>query len=293
MNEKGNFMKKTYKNNNIQLSENQINQRIKNVNLTKRLICYERYLKAIPKIERRNDLKNSWHPETPRYNKQISLSQWNKELKKWRKQIHAWGNISEEDHRYICKLSYTDKYKYLCNLKMPELSNLEIKNMKKENEEISHDILKHILLIQNKHNNPFDENDKIMYQPIFFLPENFSGTVVHNEFVIIKEQNMEKYLTLLKDKYKDKYNYCFKKYYELYLLNKDSDNKNVENSKNTIPKNGKNHIVIYLGKETKPLNYKNKEAQYEQKEKMEAYNFLCGSTKKYENHNKMNKRKKF
>ncbi|KJP84915.1 hypothetical protein AK88_05448 [Plasmodium fragile] len=223
-----------------ELSQAQINQRIKNINLTKRLISYERYISAVPKEERREDMKNDWHPETPRINRNLSLSQWNKEMKKWRKQVHAWGNMSEEVHRYICNLPALEKYNYLSKLKLPELSQVEIANVKKKNEEIASRTLKNVVQagddLVDEGNYGSDGRghpltpDRILDKPLFFLPHNFNGTILNNKFVVIKRDALEDSLHALRRNYEGKYRPLYEKYCALYVTPMGRDSNKEEKS---------------------------------------------------------------
>ncbi|SBS94131.1 histone RNA hairpin-binding protein, putative [Plasmodium malariae] len=293
MSERLNFQRNKYKNVNNQLSKAQINQRLKNISLTKRLISYERYINAVPKKERSENLKNDWHPETPRIDKKLSLSQWNKEMKKWRKQVHAWGNISDEVHRYICSLSTSEKNDYLSKLKLPELSQIEINNLKKRNEELSDKTLKNILLISENTNNYNEHNNKIIDIPILFLPQNFSGTIINNEFIIIRQDYLEKSLISLKDYYTKKYEHLFEKYYCLYLMPNDYNLRNGKESKI-----GENDIVIYLTKKKQvqsnyPLNKKDQIIEYIRNQKIEASKYLHFSDVTIKNNYEKQKKKGF
>ncbi|CRH00474.1 histone RNA hairpin-binding protein, putative [Plasmodium relictum] len=289
MNNISNFQRSKCHYRNNELSETQINQRLKNINLTKRLISYERYINAIPKNERSNDLKNDWHPETPRVNKHLSLSQWNKEVQKWRKQIHAWGNMSEEVHKYICSLSAAEKYNYLSNLKLPELSQREIKNLKKKNEEISDMTLKNILWISDKKNPDVCADNIIIDKPLFFLPQNFNGTILNNEFIIIKQNYLEKSLFSLKDEYNENYKYLFEKYYRLYFLMRDY-NLNIEKSKVET-----NEIIIVSKKKDHSENNNNINEinEYMKNQKIEATKYLYCSNMNTKNKYEKKKKKRF
>ncbi|CRG92960.1 histone RNA hairpin-binding protein, putative [Plasmodium gallinaceum] len=287
MNKISNFQRNKHPFNNNELNEAQINQRLKNINLTKRLISYERYISAIPKNERSNDLKNGWHPETPRINKHLSLSQWNKEVKKWRKQVHAWGNISEEVHKYICSLSSSEKYNYLSNLKLPELSQSEIKNLKKKNEEISDIALRNILFISDKKNPDNCVDNIIIDKPLFFLPQNFNGTILNNEFIIIKQNYLEKSLFSLKNEYDENYEYLFEKYYRLYFLMKDF---NLNNENREIKTND---IIVISKKKEQSKNNNNINAvnEYMENQKIEASKYLYCSSMNTEKKNEKKKRR--
>ncbi|OTN66000.1 Uncharacterized protein PKNOH_S100048800 [Plasmodium knowlesi] len=260
MEEQTSFQKKKSQKWKNDLSEAQMNQRIKNISLTKRLISYERYINAIPKEERREDMKNDWHPETPRIKKNVSLSQWNREMKKWRKQIHAWGNMSEGMHEYICNLPPSEKYNYLSKLKLPELSPGEIAILRKRNEQIATRALKNIVQGDNVHNNNVDNNNvdnnnvdsnnigndynddngdgeghrgsfhHILDKPLLFLPHNFSGTILNNKFVVIKQDALENSLQSLRKNYEEKYRPLYEKYRALYLAPSSVDNNRKEQS---------------------------------------------------------------
>ncbi|CAA9988649.1 conserved Plasmodium protein, unknown function [Plasmodium knowlesi strain H] len=286
MQEQTSFQKKKSQNRKNDLSEAQMNQRIKNISLTKRLISYERYINAIPKEERREDMKNDWHPETPRIKKNVSLSQWNKEMKKWRKQVHAWGNMSEGMHKYICNLPPSEKYNYLSKLKLPELSPGEIAILRKRNEQIATRALRNIVQGDNVDNNNVDKNNvdnnnigndynddnsnvdisnvdinnvdnnnvdnnnigndynddngdgeghrgsfhHILDKPLLFLPHNFSGTILNNEFVVIKQEALENSLQSLRKNYEEKYRPLYEKYRALYLSPSSVDNNRKEQS---------------------------------------------------------------
>ncbi|GAW81367.1 hypothetical protein, conserved [Plasmodium gonderi] len=267
MNEKANFQRGISRALKNELSEAQVNQRIKNINLTKRLMSYERYISAVPKEERRNDLKNDWHPETPRINKNLSLSQWNREMKKWRKQVHAWGNMSEDVHKYICNLSASEKYIYLSKLKLPDLSQVEIKNLKKKNEEFSNRTLKNLLQIGDNNHQDQNTSDQIIDKPLFFLPQNFNGTILNNEFIIIKRNWLEESLFSLKCAYEEKYDSLYEKYYSLYFMsNSCNTSKEKEQSKN-------NDIVIYA-KGMKGVTTTAIIHQYFERKKEEASQYL-------------------
>ncbi|SCO67709.1 histone RNA hairpin-binding protein, putative [Plasmodium vivax] len=266
MQDKASFQRNKSRGLKNELSQAQINQRIKNINLTKRLISYERYITAVPKEERRKDMKNDWHPETPRINRNLSLSQWNKEMKKWRKQVHAWGNLSEEVHKYICNLPALEKYSYLSKLKLPELSQVEIANLKKKNEEIANRTLRDVV----RAGDDLDEGDngggdvgdngggdvgdngggdvgdygdgdcdagrharppgRILDKPLFFLPHNFSGTILNNKFVVIKRDALEDSLQSLKKNYEGKYRPLYERYCALYLTPIGGDSNQEEQS---------------------------------------------------------------
>ncbi|VTZ69815.1 histone RNA hairpin-binding protein, putative [Plasmodium chabaudi chabaudi] len=222
MNDASSFQRFHNKFSNNELKQSQINQRLKNINLTKRLISYERYIKAIPKNKRNPNLKNDWHPETPRINKQLSVSQWNKEMKKWRKQIHAWGNMPEYVYKHICNLSFADRNKYLSELKLLELSQVEINNLKKKNEQCSEIIVNNILLIPEQNNNTnICANSGIIEKPFFFLPQNFSGTILNDQLIIIKQNYLEKCLYSLQQKYTPKYAHLFDAYNSFYIMARD------------------------------------------------------------------------
>ncbi|SBS84382.1 histone RNA hairpin-binding protein, putative [Plasmodium ovale] len=274
--ETGNCKRQKKKHLQGELSQSQINQRIKNINLTKRLISYERYINAVPKHQRSQKLKNDWHPETPRVDKYLSLSQWNKEMKKWRKQIHAWGNMPEEIHRHICSLSCLEKNYFLSKLKLPELSQVEINLLKKKNEKFADIILKNVLLIANKSNPNFGTNSNVLDKPFFFLPQNFSGVILNNDFTIIKHNCLEKSLLSLKDQYSKKYAHLFDKYYGMYLLKETNlDNHNNE----TGPKD----IIIHLkrGKHGMDNSFHENRGlieKYIKQKKEEAYIHLCFSS---------------
>ncbi|EAA18214.1 hypothetical protein [Plasmodium yoelii yoelii] len=222
MNDASSFQRFHNKFSNNELKQSQINQRLKNINLTKRLISYERYIKAIPKNKRNPNLKNDWHPETPRINKQLSVSQWNKEIKKWRKQIHAWGNMPEYVYKHICNLSIVDRNKYLSELKLLELSQVDINNLKKKNEQCSEIIMNNILLIPEQNNNTNScAKNEIIEKPFFFLPQNFSGTILNDQLIIIKQKYLETSLYSLRQKYTPKYAHLFDAYNSLYLMERD------------------------------------------------------------------------
>ncbi|GAB66878.1 hypothetical protein PCYB_102280 [Plasmodium cynomolgi strain B] len=258
-----------------ELSQAQINQRIKNINLTKRLISYERYINAIPKEERRKDMKNDWHPETPRINRNLSLSQWNKEMKKWRKQVHAWGNMSEEVHKYICNLPALEKYNYLSKLKLPELSQVEIANLKKKNEEIANRTLKDVVRTGDDLHDEGDyggdggghpqTHDHILDKPLFFLPHNFSGTILNNKFVVIKRDALEDSLQSLRRNYEGKYRPLYEKYCALYLTPIDGDSNQEEQSHTgdiAVFAKGEKHVSADDVMKTYMENQKGEASQY-------------------------------
>ncbi|EUD68311.1 hypothetical protein C922_01331 [Plasmodium inui San Antonio 1] len=241
MQEKANFQRNKSRGLKNELSQAQINQRIKNINLTKRLLSYERYINAVPKEERREDMKNDWHPETPRINRNLSLSQWNKEMKKWRKQVHAWGNMSEEVYKYICNLLASERCNYLSKLKLPELSQVEIANLKKKNEEIANRTLKNVVRAGDDLDQEGDYGGdgggghprppgRILDKPLFFLPHNFSGTILNNEFVVIKRDALEESLQSLRTNYQGKYRPLYEKYCALYLTPIGDDSNHGEQS---------------------------------------------------------------
>ncbi|VWU51720.1 histone RNA hairpin-binding protein, putative [Hepatocystis sp. ex Piliocolobus tephrosceles] len=258
-----------------ELNESQINQRVKNINLTKRLISYEKYINAISKDKRCTELKNSWHPETPRVNKSISLSQWNKELQKWRKQIHAWNNLPDDVYNYICSLPSIEQNNYLSKLKLPELTNVEINNLKKKNEQISEKVLKDVLLLSNKssNNKQYPNNEVVIDKPLLFLPQKYSGTILNDEFVIVKQDNLEKLFSLLKNEYNKNNEYLFNKYYQLYFMTNNVNLNNEQKKTNTID------IVISLKKQTQKVTsdnviYKDHMSEYIKKQKIEASKYL-------------------
>ncbi|ANQ08797.1 Uncharacterized protein PCOAH_00029730 [Plasmodium coatneyi] len=249
------------------LSQAQINQRIKNINLTKRLISYERYINAIPKEERRKDMKNDWHPETPRINRNLSLSQWNGEMKKWRKQVHAWGNMSEEVHKYICNLPASEKYNYLSKLKLPELSQVEIAKLRRKNEEIANRMLEDIVRVRDDHDGEGHPQPPghIIDRPLFFLPHNFSGTILNNKFVLIKRGALEDSLQSMRRNYEGKYHPLYEKYCALYLTPVGGDSNQDEQSQTgdiTVFDRGAKNILAANMMNTYMENQKERASQY-------------------------------
>lgn len=292
-----------------ELSELQINQRLKSLSLTKRLISYEKYIRAVPKNERITDLKNSWHPETPRLNKRSSVSQWNKEMQKWRKQIHAWGNLSEETFNYICSLPFKEKNIYLSNLKLPELSKKEIKQLKKKNEELSDVMLENLLVLPKKKDlhfskredriddnkceinndintkNEYFENKNnsdnlVVNKPLVFLPKHFNGNVIDVKCIIINHDVFKDSLLRLKGEYKEYHKSLFGDFCRLYMdINDCSANENSSQVKSDIFHLKKGEIPSEKDKSNVINNYfKN--------QKKEASLYLNCSIKKYNNEKK-------
>lgn len=285
-----------------ELSDLQKNQRLKSVNLTKRLLSYEKYIRAVPKNERTTNLKESWHPETPRINKNFSISQWNKEMQKWRKQIHAWGNLSDETFQYICSLPFEEKNAYLSNLKLVELSKTEIKQLKKKNEELCHILLKEILVLSNLNDSYVSEHKErkpirgekiddykngdsgctnfqgttsrsaVINKPLLFLPKCFSGDIIDGgECIIVRHNLFADFLLHLKEEYKDNYKFLFIDFCQLYMNMKDCD----INEKDQEPQEN-NDIIVYLkrGENNPQRDQSDEVTNYFQNQKKEALLYM-------------------
>lgn len=301
-----------------EISALQKNQRLKSVNLTKRLISYEKYISAVPKNERTASLKDSWHPETPRLNKNFSVSQWNKEVQKWRKQIHAWGNLSDETFQHICSLPFEEKNAYLSNLKLAELSKSEIKRLKEENEELCHIFLKKILVLSNIDDSQVSEHEErksikekgihdsenanikcenfqgekksqsaVINKPLLFLPKCFSGDIIDGgECIIVRHNLFADFLVRLKEEYQDNYKSLFIDFCRLYMDTKDCD----INEKDREPHENNDITVSLKRGENSPKADESKDVtNYFQNQKKEALLYIKNSVKNC-NHKKKTKR---
>lgn len=301
-----------YHENRNELSQAQINQRLKNINLTKRLVSYEKYINAVPKIERVANLRTTWHPETPRFNKNVSLSQWNKTVQQWRKQIHAWGNLREDILQYICSLSSEEKLHYLSNLKLPELSKKEIKNFEKKCGEISNYTMKSILLLSDQIDmisNPIQNKSKtstfnmknnnctdIIERPFLFFPKNFNGKILNSKFIIIKQIDFARSICSIMNNYKKRHKPLYETFNNLYMGAEDTTSSHEENENKT------NDIIIHLNIRNSIYDIKDKNGMhktssdisvYFENQKKKASEYLHGSNISIKNKSKKNTRKRF
>ncbi|KAH8741056.1 SLBP family protein [Cryptosporidium ryanae] len=78
-----------------------LSQRLKQINIAKNTIGYERYIRAVSKNERNRELNLSWHPSTPDVNPNISKSCFTGRLREWKLRLHLWGNLEEQEYIYI------------------------------------------------------------------------------------------------------------------------------------------------------------------------------------------------
>lgn len=76
------------------LSEHQIVQRQKQVDLGKQSREYWLYAQCVPKHQRAPELDNSWHPNTPNIRACCSSRAFQGLIRCWRRRLHLWGNLS-------------------------------------------------------------------------------------------------------------------------------------------------------------------------------------------------------
>lgn len=90
------------------LSENQIAQRLKQIDLGYRTLGYQRYIKCIHTQDRNRQWRNTWHPTTPDpRDGNYSQRAFQGCIRSWRKSLHRWTNMDDETYEYLCK-HYTE-----------------------------------------------------------------------------------------------------------------------------------------------------------------------------------------
>ncbi|KAJ1614392.1 SLBP-like protein [Cryptosporidium canis] len=93
------FNTERYKVNSIE--ERRISQRLKQINIAKNSIGYQRYTTAVRKNERKRELNLSWHPSTPDPYSNTSKSCFSGRLKEWKLRLHLWGNLDDAEFNYL------------------------------------------------------------------------------------------------------------------------------------------------------------------------------------------------
>ncbi|KAK6590520.1 hypothetical protein RS030_152351 [Cryptosporidium xiaoi] len=81
--------------------DRRLSQRLKQINIAKNTIGYERYIRAVGKHERYREFNLSWHPSTPDVTLKISKSCFTGRLREWKLRLHLWGNLEEQEYNYI------------------------------------------------------------------------------------------------------------------------------------------------------------------------------------------------
>lgn len=84
-----------------EIEERRISQRLKQINLAKNSVGYQRYTTAVRKNERKRELNLSWHPSTPDPYSNTSKSCFSGRLKEWKLRLHLWGNLDDLAFKYI------------------------------------------------------------------------------------------------------------------------------------------------------------------------------------------------
>lgn len=86
-----------------EIEERRISQRLKQINIAKNSVGYQRYTTAVRKNERKRELSLSWHPSTPDPYSNTSKSCFSGRLKEWKLRLHLWGNLDDLTFKYIIK----------------------------------------------------------------------------------------------------------------------------------------------------------------------------------------------
>ncbi|KAF7459108.1 RNA binding protein [Cryptosporidium felis] len=118
--------------------DNRVSQRLKQINIAKNSIGYERYTTAVQKHERRRELNLSWHPSTPDPSANVSRSCFSGRLRQWKLRLHLWGNLEEEEFRYLINNNlkipgnYDREKENTTNINFPNLKISPIKPLFKD-----------------------------------------------------------------------------------------------------------------------------------------------------------------
>lgn len=89
-----------------ELTEHQIAQRQKQIDLGYSTIGYMRYRHCVRKDHRNKKWQHSWHPVTPNSrDNHYSIRAFQGLIRKWRTCLHWWGNLDEDTYSYLCMTS--------------------------------------------------------------------------------------------------------------------------------------------------------------------------------------------
>ncbi|EAK90626.1 SLBP family of RNA binding proteins, partial [Cryptosporidium parvum Iowa II] len=80
------------------IEERRISQRLKQINIAKNSVGYQRYTTAVRKNERKRELSFTWHPSTPDPYSNTSKSCFSGRLKEWKLRLHLWGNLDDLEY---------------------------------------------------------------------------------------------------------------------------------------------------------------------------------------------------
>ncbi|KAH8582519.1 SLBP family of RNA binding [Cryptosporidium sp. chipmunk genotype I] len=94
--------------------ERRISQRLKQINIAKNSVGYQRYTTAVKKNERKKELSLTWHPSTPDPYSNASKSCFSGRLREWKLRLHLWGNLDDLEYNNLIEN----------NLKFPSGANL-------------------------------------------------------------------------------------------------------------------------------------------------------------------------
>lgn len=160
------------------IEERRISQRLKQINIAKNSIGYQRYTTAVKKNERKRELNFTWHPSTPDPYSNTSKSCFSGRLKEWKLRLHLWGNLDDLSYDYIIEN----------NLKIPSEENFNCNN------KINY--IKSILDNSNIHTKDssfkFIKFSDLRISPISFSEENsFKKTIRASKHQLTRASNSQ------------------------------------------------------------------------------------------------------